>query len=440
MKNCPYCHAQLQEHATFCLHCMTALDKKTDTAPKKKRHPWLLVLLVAAAVCILATGIAVGVTAPEEPVLQSSLPAPSTAAPTEPAPTQTEPPETDPPVTLPPETEPPTEPEPTEPAPTLPPEELYTFRKTKTSDYCDPNDMSEWDIVITGVTAQQEVYYIPDSIPTSYGGENRVAGIASDAFKGSGAKVIYTSPYLKFIHYGAFSDCNLTDLYIYSKSVELNPYAYVSLKTLHTLSDACIENFFINTLYFSEITKDVYGAEWAELEKPVSEEAILPAEEVFILRKATAEDFPEEYPHKLQGSALADYVIVGVKIKQETYVIPWQTSSGMHIVGIMPDAFYGSGAKVVYACSRLEYICKDAFRGCALEDFYFAGYSWLTVADGAFDSLETLHSRSVTHLDNLDASMSFQEFATTVLGGRWDEWNPEKDGAPTILFEPGHIY
>ncbi len=274
MKKCPYCHADLQENAAFCLYCMTALKEKPDTAQKNRRRKWLLILLAVAAVFALAVGLAVSPDPPAEPTVQEipttaapTEPALTESAPTEPAPTQTEPPmtvppETEPPVTVPPETEPPATQAPTEPEPTLPPEDVFIFRKSESSDYYRPsNQMTAWDIVITGVKVQQEVYHIPDSIFDRYGGENRVAGIAPGAFEGSGAKVIYTSSYLMFIHEDAFKGCQLTDLYLVSVWVDLHPNAYASLETLHTSYDATTVCLF-DGMHFHKIAKAVYNAEW----------------------------------------------------------------------------------------------------------------------------------------------------------------------------------
>lgn len=54
---CPYCGAELQENARFCLYCMKPLQEKTPIAsPRAKQHrrKWLLVLLLAVALTVTA--------------------------------------------------------------------------------------------------------------------------------------------------------------------------------------------------------------------------------------------------------------------------------------------------------------------------------------------------------------------------------------------------
>ncbi len=270
MKQCPHCRSDIPDNAGFCLYCMRSLDKQEACDAKKQPHPWVVIVMEAAVIFALLTWILMH---PNSSMLftpKSSTAASSTASEITSPPTQTKstPAKTEPSSTAPRETELPatvsTEPAPTEPAPSLAPEDIFTFRTSAATDYCDPNDMNLLDIVITGVKVQQEVYYIPDSIPDPYGGENRVVGITKGAFEGSGAKVIYTSSCLRFIHYDAFKGCKLTDLYLSSDCVELSPYAYDSLETLHTTAQANTGILFINTLSFSEITSSVYHAKWEE--------------------------------------------------------------------------------------------------------------------------------------------------------------------------------
>ena len=57
MKKCPYCKADIEENARFCLYCMTSLDEKQTVGPPRNNHTtrWL-VLLAASLVLVLAAG------------------------------------------------------------------------------------------------------------------------------------------------------------------------------------------------------------------------------------------------------------------------------------------------------------------------------------------------------------------------------------------------
>ncbi len=57
MKNCPYCSAEIQENAQFCLYCMNSLSQK-DTGKKNKpaaKTYLFIVIAVLAVVAILAS-------------------------------------------------------------------------------------------------------------------------------------------------------------------------------------------------------------------------------------------------------------------------------------------------------------------------------------------------------------------------------------------------
>ena len=121
MKQCPYCKADIQENARFCLYCMQPLVEKTVIAPMgKKRHGigWIIVAVLLLGGLVTALLLL----PPREPTAAEATTAPSTSVPTTP-PAETDPPEeTDPPG----ETEPPEKNDPPEetdpPGETEPPE------------------------------------------------------------------------------------------------------------------------------------------------------------------------------------------------------------------------------------------------------------------------------------------------------------------------------
>ncbi len=57
MKKCPFCGAEIEENARFCLFCMTPLDEKEKLkAPKTNTKQWLYVIIAAVLVVLLIVG------------------------------------------------------------------------------------------------------------------------------------------------------------------------------------------------------------------------------------------------------------------------------------------------------------------------------------------------------------------------------------------------
>ena len=56
MKKCPFCGADIEESARFCLYCMQSFtEKKQILPPKKKKPKWLLIIsAVVTAFLVLA--------------------------------------------------------------------------------------------------------------------------------------------------------------------------------------------------------------------------------------------------------------------------------------------------------------------------------------------------------------------------------------------------
>ncbi|MBO5869913.1 MAG: hypothetical protein J6Q89_04100 [Clostridia bacterium] len=61
MKKCPFCKAELQENARFCLYCMAQLDEKAQITPKQKNNKRLLVVICAVILLLIAVVSAVSI-------------------------------------------------------------------------------------------------------------------------------------------------------------------------------------------------------------------------------------------------------------------------------------------------------------------------------------------------------------------------------------------
>lgn len=380
MKKCPFCKADIEDNARFCLYCMKPLNEKEIIPPPQGKKPWWHWAVVAVVMIIALWSLrgliapstsdvsdGIGMTQPTEnintvPTILQTKPTtdmpdqiPSTLKPTNPIPNPTkksEPamkptkpstPATEKPTAAPteipttPATEAPTQAptasvtqsttimptpmptqpttptqtkEPTVPVPapttaqtaapteptarptypttlvqTVPPTEptapvqtapattqptqtitvpattgyeiKYSYRSARAGD--DFNAMYEntgSDIVITGVVqpSNNGVYDIP-----SYIDGKKVIAIAANAFSGANAEVVYVPETVKNIWNGAFTGCNLTDIYFRGNAVYTEKNALISGVTIHCSASCSDRNF----RYYKNSAAS-YGATWEE--------------------------------------------------------------------------------------------------------------------------------------------------------------------------------
>lgn len=236
MKLCPNCKTELDDHARFCLSCMTALDEKEQiTPPVRKARRWLPVLLCGLAVGILLAFI-VFINRPDEAVKPSGAQL-ETVKPTE---LQQE----------------------TEAAPTTPVQThnsadscivdgvRYTFRPATREDYPEAINLENYYALIrVEGTPSNGIYRVP-----SFVGDDTTAlvtVIADGAFAGTDARIIDLGYNVRRVWGNAFGGCALTDLYL-----------HIDVLIEQEAFSGCTKNFTIHSLEFVENTK---GILWSEL-------------------------------------------------------------------------------------------------------------------------------------------------------------------------------
>lgn len=305
MKKCPFCKADIEDNARFCLYCMRPLNEKEVIPPLQKKPQWWPLVLVAVlltallAVVVLmprgnrnlptaSTGEANSSTgqtteqvvettdnstqdtqgnhlpqtdatteepnANQKPTQNQNSNTQNTAENITPTTPTTEPPAT----TLPAETIEET----TEPGETTAPEQpkvevVFTYRTARAGDdFSAQYQNAGNDIVITGISKQSAngVYDIP-----AYIDGKKVIAIVANAFSGSNAQVVYVPATAKSIWNHAFAGCGLTDIYFRGNSIYAEGSAFPTGITIHCSASCSDRNF----RYYKNSAVN-YGAIWSE--------------------------------------------------------------------------------------------------------------------------------------------------------------------------------
>ena len=386
MKKCPFCKAEIEDNARFCLYCMKSLTEKEDIPPAKGKLPrWLLIVIGAILLSVVALIILLPkdqdtpqdkavlsavqttgrqseqTTQPDETPSGDTTASPESTFPEEkpeettpettedtvpettpdPVPTNPEPPEDTEPGTTP-------DPVPTNPEPSEDPEPETTPEPVPTEP--EPPEDPEPETT-------------PDPVPTE-------PEPSEDPEPETTPDPVPTEP---------------------EPSEDPEP----------------------------ETTPDPSVPETEPEDPPAESEPSIPdiPEVVYSYRTAQAGD---EYNAQYVNTG-NDIVITGITQQSPdgTYDIP-SYIDGKKVIAITANAFYGSNAKVVYIPSTLRVIWNYAFNGCTLTDIYFTHNIYIE-ANAFYDVPDGLTIHCPANCQ--DRNFRYYKNSAANYGAAWEAWN-----------------
>ena len=325
MKHCPFCKAEIEDNARFCLYCMRSLEeKKTVASPLPRYRKWPVLFMaglfpVLIGICLLfffsgsgavengkptfavsaattttisaqeGSRTVMGVvsttegafttnqtaddttgTAPTSTVTENGGIGGTTARTTASAQSTTRPTAATTSATR--QTAMTTKPSTTTQAATTTTTVVnasasYHYRKATDQDSLILSSLNfpEDAIILTGIRtpASNGVYVIPETVD-GY----RVIALAPQAFRGSNAKTVVLPKSVRDVWQEVFADCYaLADVYMASGAVHIEPSAFVPVAerrvalTLHCQSDCHDEDY---NYYRNESVREAYAAAYRE--------------------------------------------------------------------------------------------------------------------------------------------------------------------------------
>ncbi len=306
MKNCPFCKAEIEDNAAFCLYCMTDLEEKQEVKTGSEKATKKITSLIIAITIFLLLGVGVLVFAlcsknsspqhhstssADEAIVQTSasenftdsknplsangIPHISGEAKQDTTESATKPvnkettPQSDTSNTIVPAQDS-TNPKTTQPVQTAPTYSgvTYSYRQaTHGDDFYVHYPISDNDIVLTGVlTPSADGRYI---IPSTIDGKN-VLAISALAFSDpdicNTVELVVVPACVKTVWNNAFANCkNLTDIYLCGNSIYIETNAFASPSQRNgTLTIHCSANCQDRTYRYYKNSAEYYGAQYKE--------------------------------------------------------------------------------------------------------------------------------------------------------------------------------
>lgn len=386
MKKCPYCKAQLQENARFCLYCMKSLDEKQEVsfARKRKLLPLVLAVMVLLGglllILVCCTGgsdpASVEQTTPDEVTLQSQ-----TTTPTEPEN-----------LVLPEDTEPTTATQDEEPTETTTPVQTEPVEPLETTPTV-PTEPTQ-----------------PSTTPPTEPKEPQVP----------------TCDHQYQITKHVASTCTTDGSCTYTCNLCGDSYKEKNPATGHSYQAATCVLPQICTLCEAE-GADALGHSYQagsciRCQKPDPQDP----RNVYEYRQAQPGDQLSEGSYDPE----TDIVITGVKtVAQDgVYEIP-NTINGKRVVAICPLAFSGANPRKVTLGKNIIYVSQNAFSGCYDIEALYIRSNYLFLSRSAFIpafsrnvTLKIYCSAQCVVDDDLDGDCYLKDMVR-VYGGEFHEWN-----------------
>lgn len=387
MKKCPYCKAQLQENARFCLYCMKSLDEKQPVSFSRKRNflPLALVaVLLVAMLLILArcrSNPAPAIDAsPDEVTLGSPTTAtteagkiPTTTEPQSEEQTEATTPLQEEPTTSAPPGEPVTPTSPTEPTTSTPPEPTTstppTEPKVPQTTVCD-HQYQVTKLVAATCTTDGRSTYTCNLCGDSYGEKNPATGHSYQP-------ATCVLPQI----------CTICE----AEGAEALGHSYQAGNCIRCQKPD------------PQDPRNIYEYR-----------AVQPGDQL-----AVGSYDPE-----------TDIVITGVKLPAQdgVYEIP-ATINGKRVVAIRPLAFSGADPRKITLGKNLIYVAQNAFSGCynveALyirSDYLFLSRSAFIPASSRNVTLKIYCSAQCVVDDDLNGDCYLKDMVRAY-GGEFHEWN-----------------